>query len=361
MRSLKFPALLAGAIIAVSSPVQAQTKDPRAQSCPHPTMVKNFDTCADVAKAESEGALVLYSPAPEIGTVKILKEFNKLFPNIKTSYVRLQTGALYAKLMSERQAGSFLTDVLHMSDSTLVYDFQKKNGFEQYASPQLHAFEPQYKSKPEGLWTWGAVIMAGFAYNPAFLKAGEAPKTWAEINNKTFENAVSVKSSNSGLQFLTWELLSRANGENFWTDFANLKPKAFDSYVQQYDRIVNGDDKLAVTAQYSGYLLYKQKGAPLEFIAPTDGLPAGPEVWGVTTNAPHPEAARLFLDWFLSPLGQKVQANNIFLHSPRTDVAPPPGGLPITQLKLLFLDETPELLARRKEFVRMWSSMSGLK
>jgi len=72
------------------------------------------------------------------------------------------------------------------------------------------------------------------------------------------------------------------------------------------------------------------------------------------------EAARLFLDWFLSPLGQKLQAENIF-HSPRTDVAPPPGGKPISELKLMFLEETPELLARRQEFVRMWSAMSGLR
>jgi len=351
--------LLAASLLA--SPALAQD-DPRASRCENPTEVQGFTTCADLAKAKEEGALVLYSPAPEPDTVKILEEFNKLFPEIETSYVRLQTGALYARLMAERQAGSYLADVLHMSDQTLVHDFQAKDGFAPYASPQLSHYEPQYKSKPEGLWTWGAVIMAGFAYNPAFLKPEEAPKTWAEIINPLWENSVSVKSSNSGLQFLTWELVGRANGgDEFWEKFGELKPKAFDSYVQQFDRLVNGDDKLAVTAQYSGYLLYHQKGAPMEFVAPSDGLPAGPEIWGVTTQAPHPEAARLFLDWFLSPLGQKIQAENIFLHSPRTDVAPPPGGEPIANLKLMFLEETPELLDRRQEFVRMWSRMSGLR
>lgn len=345
----------------VAPPSFAQ-EDARATACANPHEVKGFTTCADVAEAEEEGALVLYSPAPEPGTVKILEEFNKLFPDIATSYVRLQTGALYARLMAERQGGSYIADVLHMSDQTLVYDFQGKDGFAPYASPQLSHYGAEFKSEPEGLWTWGAVIMAGFAYNPAFLKAEEAPKSWSEIANPLWDNAVSVKSSNSGLQFLTWELVGRANGgDAFWEKLSELKPKAFDSYVQQYDRIVNGDDKLAVTAQYSGYLLYHMKGAPMEFVAPADGLPAGPEIWGVTREAPNPEAARLFLDWFLSPLGQKVQAENIFLHSPRTDVDPPPGGLPISELKLMFLKESPELLSRRKEFVRQWSAMSGLR
>lgn len=336
--------------------------DPRATACANPVEVQGFATCADVAKAEEEGEVVLYSPAPEAGTAKIMEEFNKLFPKIKTSYVRLQSGALYARLMAERQAGSYLADILHISDQTLVADFQSKDGFSPYASPQLSNYAAEYKSDPEGLWTWGGVIMAGFAYNPNVMKAEDTPKTWAEIINPLWDNSVSVKSSNSGLQFLTWELIGRANGgDAFWEKFGELKPKAFDSYVQQFDRIVNGDDKLAVTAQYSGYLFYHQKGAPIEFIAPTDGLPAGPEVWGVTTQAPNPEAARLFLDWFLSPLGQKVQADYVFLHSPRTDVAPPPGGLPIGELKLLFLKEAPELMDRRKEFVRMWSQMSGLR
>lgn len=360
MRNCVTAALLVMATT-IAAPTYAQ-EDARAEACAKPVEVKGFSTCADVAKAEQEGRLVLYSPAPEPGTVKILEEFNKLFPNIETSYVRLQTGALYARLMAERQAGSYLADVLHMSDQTLVYDFQGKDGFARYASPQLSHFSAEYKSQPQGFWTWGAVIMAGFAYNPAFLKPEQVPKTWAEINGELWNGSVSVKSSNSGLQFLTWELVGRANGgDAFWEKFSELKPKAFDSYVQQYDRIVNGDDKLAVTAQYSGYLLYHQKGAPMSFVAPSDGLPAGPEIWGVMKQAPNPEAARLFLDWFLSPLGQKVQAENIFLHSPRTDVAPPPGGLPISDLKLLFLKETPELLGRRKEFVRMWSAMSGLR
>ncbi|WP_457090533.1 ABC transporter substrate-binding protein [Microvirga sp. P5_D2] len=347
------------ATIVLALPASAQTESPA--PCPNPVEVQGFKTCADVAKAEQEGALVLYSPAPEPGTVKILAEFQAAFPKIKANYVRLQSGALYARLMSERQAGSYLADVLHLSDATLVLDFQGKKGFAPYASPQYASYKPEFKSKPEGFWSWGAIIMAGFAYNPNILSADKAPKKWPDILDPAFKDSVSVKSSNSGLQFLTWELLNRAQGEDFWKKFAESKPKAFDSYVQQFDRIVNGDDKLAVTAQYSGYLLYKQKGAPIEFIAPEDGLPAGPEIWGLASQAPHPEAARLFLDWFLSPLGQKLQADNIYLHSPRSDVAPPPGGKKIDDLKLMFLEETPELLQKRREFVKMWSAMSGLR
>jgi hypothetical protein len=42
----------------------------------------------------------------------------------------------------------------------------------------------------------------------------------------------------------------------------------------------------------------------------------------------HPNAARLFLDWYLSDLGQKAMSENLYLHSAKHGAAPPPGGEP---------------------------------
>jgi hypothetical protein len=76
----------------------------QAKLCDSPKQMDGFKTCANIEKAEAEGAFVLYSTDPEQGQVKLLAAFNKVFPKIKTSYVRLQAGALYAKVLSERQA-----------------------------------------------------------------------------------------------------------------------------------------------------------------------------------------------------------------------------------------------------------------
>src|SRR6478609_9656183 len=70
-----------------------------AASCANPKQMDGFKTCADVAKAEQEGAFVLYTTDPEAGTAKLMAAFNEAFPKIKTSFIRLQAGALFAKLM----------------------------------------------------------------------------------------------------------------------------------------------------------------------------------------------------------------------------------------------------------------------
>ena len=53
-------------------------------------------------------------------------------------------------------------------------------------------------------------------------------------------------------------------------------------------------------AQYSGYIEFKAKGAPLAFVFPETGVPAVSETYGIVQDGPHPNAAELFMDWFLA-------------------------------------------------------------
>src|SRR5689334_16595408 len=115
-----------------------------------PTKVLDFQTYADVAKAEAEGALVFYCHENEAGTSAIVEGFHKDFPKIQTSYVRAQTGALYNKVLSERAAGRYAVDAIQLSDIAPALDFQKKGGFMIYNSPEASAYKPQFLSDPPG-------------------------------------------------------------------------------------------------------------------------------------------------------------------------------------------------------------------
>lgn len=115
-----------------------------------PVKVLDFMTGADVAKAEQEGEVVYYGHDSESGISTLLDAFKKDFPKIKTSYVRLQTGALYAKLTSERSANRFLVDVVQFSELAPPMDLQKKGGYELYVSPETAAYKPEYQSNPAG-------------------------------------------------------------------------------------------------------------------------------------------------------------------------------------------------------------------
>ena len=130
-----------------------------------PTKVLDFMTNADVDKAKQEGQLVFYCHENEAGTAGIMEGFRKDFPEIKTSYVRAQTGALYSKIIAERSAGRFDVDVIQLSDLAPAFDFQKKGGYEHYVSPETPAYKDSNLSSPHGYFFWTGVDPAGIAYN----------------------------------------------------------------------------------------------------------------------------------------------------------------------------------------------------
>ena len=355
--------LKAGTVLAAAPMVGIAAPNVLAQGAAKTaTKVLDFTTYADVAKAEQEGALVFYCHENEAGTAAIMEGFGKDFPKIKTSYVRAQTGALYNKILSERSAGRFDVDVLQLSDVAPANDFEKRGGYEIYVGPEMEAYKPEYRSKTPGANFWTGVTFAGISYSKAKVKPEEAPKTYKDLLHPRWKNAMSCKISSSGIQYVQWYVFNKLYGKEFWKEFAKQQPRGFDSRVQLFDRLAKGDDKITALAEYSGYTLYKQRGAEIEFVGPEDGLVATPLIVGAVNKAPHPEAAKLFVDWAQSNCGQAYYQNHQHLYygSLRADAPPMPTGERLASYKLLFPQDWEEYGAQRETFTKEWNAMLGL-
>jgi iron(III) transport system substrate-binding protein len=355
--------LKAGAALAAAIPAATFARPARAQG-KVPTKVLDFTTFADVAKAEQEGALVFYCHENEAGTAAIAAAFNQAFPKIRTSYVRAQTGALYTKILAERSAGRYDVDVLQLSDIEPALDFQKRGGYMKYVSPQSEAYSADYLSDPVGSFFWTGITFAGLGYNKAKVAAADAPKTWKDLLNPAWRNAISCKIVSSGTQFVQWYELRKIYGDGFWKEFAKQRPRGFDSRVQLFDRLAKGDDKVCACAEYGAYVLYKEKAPDIAWVAPPEGLTGTPLLVGAVDRAPHSEAAKLFVDWAMSLRGQKFYQDepNLIYGSLRGDAPAMPTGMRLRDFKLLVptRSEIPDYLASHDAFLKEWNAMLGL-
>jgi iron(III) transport system substrate-binding protein len=341
--------------------VPASVRSVRAQSRPV-TTVQGFETSADVAKAEAEGEVLFYTHDSDPAGAAIVDAFHKDFPKIKGSYLRAQTGALYSKILAERAAGRFAVDVIQFSEVATALDFKKRDGYELYNSPQAAAYPPDALGQHPGYFFYPGLGFACIAYNSDKIPEVEAPKTWKDLLNPRWRNAISIKQSTSGMQFVEWYELRRLYGDWFWKEFAKLRPRGFDSRAQIFDRLAKGDDKICALGEWAGYQLAKDKGAPLTFVAPADGCPASPMAAGIVSKPAHPEAARLFLDWLMSQKGQTLYQSNPFLYYPslRKDAPPMPGGMRLAEYKLLFPQDMDAYAKAHPDFVKEWNGMLGL-
>lgn len=330
-------------------------------ACDDPTEVHGFLTCADVEAALAEGEVVLYAPSVEPAQIAILDAFTELFPEIRGNNVRLQTGALYARLQQERQSNTYMADVLVLSDMSMLREFQDEGGFEDYVSPEIYAYPwPEHLSEPVGFFqSWGT-LSAGIAYNPQFVSPEDAPETWEDLLDPQWEGRISFKMPTSGLQALHWWHSLNLYGEEYWDEMREQSPIGFDSMVQQYDRLVDGEDLIMGNAQYSGYLQAVQDGANLEFVIPPDGLPAGPESYGLVTPRPNEEAGKLFIDFLMSEPGQMVVQRELNYHSVRQDMPAPEGGVTTEEANFQLPDDWEAFVAERSRFEQFWSELLGI-
>jgi iron(III) transport system substrate-binding protein len=325
------------------------------------TKVLDFTTSADVAKAEQEGTLLFYTHDGQAGAAAAVDAFSKDFPKIKANYIRLQTGALFSRILAERSAGRFDVDVIQFSDIGTAIDFQKRGGFQQYPSPpEAAAYGPEYLG--DGYYFCSGMTFAGIAYNTDKVKAEDAPKSWKDLLDPRWANVTSTKQATSGMQFVEWYELRKLYGDSYWKSFSKQRPHGFDSRAQLFDRLAKGDDKICALAEWAGYVLYHDRKAPIAFVAPEDGLPATALATGMVDKAPHPEAARLFVDWLMSLRGQAVyqQHPDLLYGSVRKDAPPMPGGLRLRDFKLLVPSDMTDFLDSRKAFNSEWNGMLGL-
>lgn len=330
------------------------------------TTVNGVRTSADVAKAEQEGQMLFYTVDGEEAAAIVADAFTKTFPKIKGKYFRAQNGALYTRVLSERSAGRFLVDAIEFSDIGTVLDFEKRGGYVHYVSPEDSAYAPQDLSSPPGDYFMAGMTFAGISYNTNLVPAAEAPKTWKDLLDPRWRNSISTKQATSGTQFVEWYELRKLYGPEFWTEFAKQRPRGFDSRVQLFDRLAKGDDKICALAEHAAYLLYKNKGAPIAFVAPPAGLPTTPVIVGAVSKSPHPEAGKLFVDWLMSPIGQQLYQDNpqLYYASLRKDAPPMPDGKRLSDFKLLDPIENPtdlaDYLASQGKFTAEWNKILGL-
>ena len=176
-------------------------------------------------------------PAPH----KLMAAFHQAFPKIKTSY-RAPAGRRALRQGDGRAPGQVLSGRCHADLPIMgfVLDLQKRNGYMSYVSPEMAAYKPEYKSKPEGYWTWGAIDHGGHRLQPKTVPADRGAEELEGRARPEMGRTRSASRSRTPVsQHETWYELKRLYGDDYCKKFAELKPRAFDSYVQQYDRMVN--------------------------------------------------------------------------------------------------------------------------
>jgi iron(III) transport system substrate-binding protein len=222
----------------------------------------------------------------------------------------------------------------------LFADYAPPNAADYPASSHVSA-----KHWPRTTVGWVIAHNSGLVQDP--------PKTWKDLADPKWGGGKTghVVAIAGGTTWTRVMFERQSFGADYWTATAANKPQLFPSGAPQGDALVRGEIEVAPIL-LNVVSTAAQQGAPVGWFYPPEGIPLIPFAAGVTKTAPNPNAARLFMNWSLSPEGQAVMVNGGNFSSLK-GAALPKGYDPAVS-KLWFPDPA-EFDTLRKQWVEDWN------
>jgi iron(III) transport system substrate-binding protein len=274
-----------------------------------PAMPDPSDTAKLYEMAKQEGQMVLYHGAPEGPMRQVVAQFAKQYPGIAVSTVKASGVAVYQRFAEETQAHQYIADVVHFSDYPTMVQAIKDGMYASWKIPNYDSFAAPYKI---GTYSYALYLNdVAIAYNPNKVSPEEVKllQDWHNLANPRFKGRIALYPESCATCYGIISMFLDPKMPGFGLDFlkrlAANKPGVFDSTAQALDRVIAG--QYDITISFEGLLVAQwEHGAPIRWIHPKPTPLIVAPMIGVSATAPHPAAARLFLNWLASPAGAVV-------------------------------------------------------
>lgn len=282
-----------------------------------------------VAGAKAEGKLVVYASATVPQLQMYFTAFNKRYPFIKTEYFRTGKQKLVSKILLEERAKQRIADVIHTS--VIETNILKRRGALSRHVPLEAATLPSQYKDPEGFWTSAYASGTLLGYNSRQVKRAEVPKTYDELLNPRWKNAIAIDSNK-----IEWfAMVLKMKGRAYMEKLAALNPTVREGNTLVLQLLAAGEFPVSAGVYEYSIEDMKTKGAPVDWIGLEPVI-----TYTVAASLPsqpnHPNSAKLFIEWLLSKEGQEVI--NKYGRVPIRDDVESRYGKILKQHKLLMTD-----------------------
>ncbi|HMN82345.1 MAG TPA: extracellular solute-binding protein [Burkholderiaceae bacterium] len=312
------PALLAGAAltIAAHAPAAAQT---------------DWAKVAEAAK--KEGKVVLYTA--NVGVRfhhDIAAAFEKKY-GIPVEILEARASELRERIRTEQAAGRSIGDVSHNGATTTA--LQLKDGtFQPYGDlPAVATLQPQYKT--DGIRIPLFSIVYGILVNTRQVPAGSEPRSWKDLldpkwKGKILSDDMRALGGGSVMFFVTTD----AFGRGFHEKLAEQAPVFTRDISDAERRVARGEMPVYIPFTFANFR--QLKGLPVKAVVPAEGATYVNYEVALLKGAPHPNAARLLMNFFLEKEAQAIYANGGYVPTAKgVSASAPPEIRELIEVKLL--------------------------
>jgi iron(III) transport system substrate-binding protein len=320
-----------------------------------PSATARAQTDPWVEGAKKEERVVFYASMETPSAQRLVAHFEKKHPFIKVEAVRIGSEKMATRLVAEAQAHRVIADVVSQSGFDF-YGVLQKGVFESYNSPERAAFPAEYRDD-KGLWVISAATLNVIAFNTRRFPGLQIPKSFWDLAEAKWKGQLIMDENESKWMAGMMTYYGEAKVLDLLRKLADQDIQFRTGHSLIQTMVAAGERPVAVVAFANGVDRLKKEGAPIEWVTaePVIGLTFG---LALVKGAPHPNAARLFVDFVLSHEGQEnMGVSGYFV--PRSDVSSPILKEAPAKTKVIPLPMT--LATRYNEYFQTYRKIMRLK
>ena len=335
--------LIAGLLLALACSGGARADDPPAVLAADPGDRDAIRTT--IAAAKIEGVVsywdAVIAPETHDELVQLFRAAYGLPTNFAVKHTLSPTLGVVTRVEQEVGSGNVTIDLASLASAPWVGGLVKAGHILKYDSPEAKYYEKAYTAGlgQKSYFTPNGAYMFVPSWNPDTLNF--KGKTWKDVLDAVPPGRVSINDApNSATGLLSYMGLRQILDLDYFKALAKMKPQFIVRSEQTAERLVNGQDLMAWGGSPGRMLQYNERGANLKFIFPEEGILLLGNATFILAKAPHPNAAKLWLDFQLTEAGQTILSKREALVSTRTGFTSPlPEYAPaIDRLKLIPMD-----------------------
>jgi iron(III) transport system substrate-binding protein len=317
-----------GALAASSVLASSTTK----AAAPEPTPV----TAALIEAARKEGKVVYYTSIDLPLAEKIAKSFETKYPGIAVRVERTGAERVFQRIAQEYGSRIYAVDAVNSSDAAHFITWKRDGILAPFVPADVAQYYPAAHKDPDGQFASFRVGLSAIGYNTNLVKPEDAPKSFADLlDPKWIGKIVKAHPGYSGTIMTATYQIVRELGWPYLEKLARQKIMQVQSASDPPKKLALGER--AVMADGNEYNLFqiKEAGGPVEIVYPTEGTPmiVGPN--GIFTNAPNPNAARLFQAYCFTAECQQLAHDFGGLRSMHPHVKEKAGRAPFREIKTM--------------------------
>jgi iron(III) transport system substrate-binding protein len=278
------------------------------------------DNAAMVSAGKKEGEIIVYHSINRKVLKQLAKAFGKKY-GVKVRATRKTTGGINKMVAAERLAGVLRCDILSAGDPTLFKTWRKQGVLASYIPSGQSAF---YKgtADPDGYSHPARRTFASIGYSKKAMKGIDHPTGWKDLLHPRFKGKIGIidpRTSGPGRYWLA--AMVKHYGWEYIEAIAQQEPIMIKSSSSAALNLISGEVAMTIPGSEHGLTKRVNKGEPVGVIYPEEGSIVKTSRVAMCANAPHPNLAKLWLEYETGQEGQGLISKFGAYITVRPDVA----------------------------------------